>query len=405
MSQGIRLSRPGRVKTAIVAALASALLAPGLVALAQSEDAEPIVIGAPIAKSGWLAAYDGPPMRGVEIAIAELNEQGGILGRPLELITSDTKTQIDLVATAGIELLDRGIEFMVASCDFDFGAPAAIQANDRGIVAISACAGSLKFGPEGIGPLAFTMSAAAATNGAIMAEWAYQDQGMRSAYVLEDPTIDYERQSCAGFRERWTELGGEIAGQDTFQQADTSIAAQVSRITALEQEPDAIYVCSYHPGMGSALRQLRGGGIETTLLTDANSDGDYWKDGVPDISDLYFPAYGSIYGDDPDSDLSGFYEAYEATTGEKPVTAQVVTGYSVIEAFKIAAERAGTTEGVALAAELEKFEDEPLLVGDTTFDSTNHMSIYRPMRIMQIQDGVTSFITMWQPQNVPEVKT
>jgi branched-chain amino acid transport system substrate-binding protein len=399
------LARPARVKTAIAAALAFALLAPGLAVLAQSEDVEPIVIGAPIAKSGWLAQYDGPPMRGVDIAIAEVNEQGGILGRPLELITSDTKTQIDLVATAGIELLDQGIEFMVASCDFDFGAPAAIEANDRGIVAISACAGSLNFGPRGIGPLAFTMSAAAATNGAIMAEWAYQDQGMRSIYVLEDPTIAYERESCAGFRERWAELGGELAGQDTFQQADTSIAPQVSRISGLEQEPDAIYVCSFHPGMTSALRQIRGGGIETTLLTDSNSDGEYWKDGVPGISDLYFPAYGSIYGDDPDDVLSAFYESYEATTGEKPVTAQVVTGYSVIEAFKIAAERAGTTEGVALAAELEKFTDEPLLIGETTFDSENHMSIYRPMRIMQIQDGVTSFVQMWRPQNVPEVNT
>ena len=177
----------------------------------QAPTAEPLVIGAPVAESGWLAAYDGPPMEGVRIAIDEFNAEGGILGRQLELVTADTKTDINLVATAGIELLEQGIEFMIASCDFDFGAPAAIEANDRGIVAMSACAGSMKFGPEGIGPFAFTMSSPAATQGAIMAEWAYAEKGFRTAYVLEDPTIDFEKQACAGFRQRW----GSLARDET----------------------------------------------------------------------------------------------------------------------------------------------------------------------------------------------
>ena len=62
-------------------------------------------------------------------------------------------------------------------------------------------------------------------------------------------------------------------------------------------------------------------------------------------------------------------------------------GYSVIQAFARAAERAGTTEGRAVADELEKFKDEPLLDGLRTYTKKLHIQTSGKGVIMQITNG------------------
>ncbi len=46
-----------------------------------------VVIGFAIAQSGWMNAYDGPPMVGAQMAIEEFNAKGGILGKPIRAET------------------------------------------------------------------------------------------------------------------------------------------------------------------------------------------------------------------------------------------------------------------------------------------------------------------------------
>jgi branched-chain amino acid transport system substrate-binding protein len=243
--------------------------------------------------------------------------------------------------------------------------------------------------------------------GAIMAEWAFEKHpDWRKAYVLEDPTIDYSKQHCEGFRQRWTELAGDgaIIGQDTIKQGDTSIAPQITQIKAGE-EPSFIMLCSYLPGLARVAKQIRGAGIQTPLIAEASFDGEDWKSAVPNLSDTYFVTYASIYGDDPEPKVNEFYDKYREETGAEPATSYPLLGYSVVEAFARSMDRAGSTDGEKMADELEKFKDEPLLIGPTTFDSQLHISLKRPMRVMSITDGKTKYEETWTPESVPLPKT
>ncbi len=111
----MRMKRLLTALTAVALALASPLVA--------SADQKPIVIGMAIAKSGFMTAYDEDPARAVEIAVADQNAKGGILGRPLKLIYADTKTDPAEAFKAGSELVQEGADFIIASCDFDMGGP------------------------------------------------------------------------------------------------------------------------------------------------------------------------------------------------------------------------------------------------------------------------------------------
>lgn len=394
-----------RTLTSLIGAalLTAAIALPGQ---ANAQDKKPIIIGAAVALSGFMNQYDDGPMKAAQLAIDDINASGGVLGRPLVIITVDTKTDPAQAARAGIEVLGKGAEFVITSCDFDFGGPAALAAQAQGVLVFSTCTADPKFGVQGIGNMAFTMNSGTPAQGAIMAEWAFKKKGFRSAYVLTDTIVEYTKSVCAAFKDRWIEIAGEdaLAGEDTFFGNDLNVQPQITRFKANSNKPEFIYYCSGGPGGPAALRQIRAAGIDVPILSADAMDGDYWLESVPNLSEFYYPAAASIFGDDPRPAVQDFLAKYKAAYGDKPPTAQALTGYAVIQAFAIAAERAGSTDGDALRKELEKFKGESLIIGPTTYSAELHIDLTRPMTIMQIQGGKPSAVEEFKPEKVPAPK-
>lgn len=73
----------------------------------ETKEAEPIKIGAPLPLTGY-AAGDGEHMlMGLELAVDDLNKAGGLLGRPVELVTFDIEDLLPESVTASAEYLLR----------------------------------------------------------------------------------------------------------------------------------------------------------------------------------------------------------------------------------------------------------------------------------------------------------
>ena len=138
--------------------------------------ANDIVVGFATAASGFMQAYDKPAQDAALIRIDEINKAGGLLGKKIKPVFADTKTDQAEGAKAGLAVLDQNAELVIVSCDYDFGAPAALQAQSAGKVSFFLCAESIKAGIPGVGPYSFSASVLAAVQGATMAEWAYQEE-------------------------------------------------------------------------------------------------------------------------------------------------------------------------------------------------------------------------------------
>lgn len=380
----------------------------GLAALALTPHAkaqDEVVIGFAVARSGWMEAYDGPPLEGAMMAIEDFNAAGGILGKPIRAVVADTKTDTVQGAKAGTEVVARGADFMVVSCDYDMGAPAATVAHDNDMIAISFCASDAKMGVQGIGPYAFTMNTPGQNEGAIAAAYGWE-RGWRKAYAILDASIEYNKSVCHGFLEYWKKLGGEVIGVDTFMQDDPSIASQITRYkqaAAEKGEPEILALCSYVPGAVSAIRQVRGAGVEAAIVSGDAMDGHYWAEGVPGLSGHYAVTFGSIYGDDPRAEVNEFFARYREKYGE-PETSFPLNGYSVVQALKIAAERAGSLDNDAVLAELNRFRKQPLLWGATSFEPEMHIDRFHPMTLIQIQDGEGSYAATIGIDDPPELQ-
>src|SRR5947209_13737572 len=92
----------------VALAFAAASLSPSAV-LAEG----PIKIGFPMPLSGPTAVYGVPITRGAEMAIADINAKGGVLGRKLELLSRDSKANADEAVRLARELIIKNnVDFL-----------------------------------------------------------------------------------------------------------------------------------------------------------------------------------------------------------------------------------------------------------------------------------------------------
>ena len=359
-------------------------------------DDERIIVGFATAETGFMQAYDKPAQDAAMIRIAEINAAGGLLGKQIEVVNADTKTDPAEGAKAGLSVIDNGADMVVVSCDYDFGAPAALTAESSGLISFFLCAESVKAGIQGVGPNSFSASVLAAVQGATMAEWSYTKKEARTYYRLLDTWTEYNKGICDGFDYMLPKLPeATLVGEDTFLNEDASIAAQITRIKALPEEPDAIMLCTMMPGAVSAIKQIRAAGINSMILNGSGVDGSYWLSAVPDLSNFFVPVQGSIYGDDPNPEVTAFNAKFKEVTGGDPSTQYTYPGYVMIDVWAKAVERAGTTETSAVVAELEKMNGEPTLFGPRTFTSELHHQNQARYLIVETNAGKPGVVDEW----------
>jgi branched-chain amino acid transport system substrate-binding protein len=77
-----------RVLIAVIVAIVMSL---GIVVPSQAQEKKPIVVGFIHSMSGAMSMYGISSEAGGKIAIDEINAAGGVLGRPLKMITRDDK--------------------------------------------------------------------------------------------------------------------------------------------------------------------------------------------------------------------------------------------------------------------------------------------------------------------------
>ncbi|SNB71965.1 amino acid/amide ABC transporter substrate-binding protein, HAAT family [Arboricoccus pini] len=364
----------------------------------QGRAADDIVMGFAVATSGDMAAYDGDSTKMAQLWIDQTNAKGGLLGKQLKAVMADTKSDRVEGAKAGQRVVHDGAALVFATCDYDFGAPAALQAQQAKIMSVFLCAGDPKAGVMGVGPFSFTSSNAAQVEGATMAQWGMKKKQFKTAYVILDESLEYNKSACAGFDWAYPKVGGTIVGRDTFKGADTSLASQITRFRGVNAQTkvDVIMLCSSMPGAGSALRQIRGAGIDIPVFGSQSMDGLYWQTAVPNLKDFYVPIQASSYGDDPRPEVNALTKAYAEKYGSAPASQYAYPIYAWLDLWGKAVTKAGTTDAAAVTKVMESYKDEPTLLGPRTFTNKLHIQDQPLELIAMVGSGKGQVIDQWR---------
>lgn len=334
-----------------------------------SSDNSEVLIGGSLCLDGAQAGYDALILEGIEVAINEANEMGGINGQPIKWVNLDGKSDPVVVANNAEELIEMGAEAIITPADYDFGSPAARAAQEAGIVGISPGATSPLFGSDTLGDKQFTIGFWNTAMGAAGAEWAYNEQGFRNAYIVTDTFIDYTVSLSDYFKQSWENLGGNVIGEDTYTNGDLDFAAQLQRLRAVVDEVDVIYISVYNPDLAQFIREIRAAGIETPILGGDGYDG-------PELSEVLGEEYGNnIYyvthaflSEDASPNMPAFIDLFTEQKGAAPLSILEALGYDTAWTLINAMNEAGTTDGAAVAKLMTEM-DFDLLSGNITWSS------------------------------------
>ncbi|WP_284946397.1 ABC transporter substrate-binding protein [Acidisoma cladoniae] len=381
---------------ALAGVVSSAAVMAGLSSPARAAG-DDIVVGFAVALSGGMNAYDGEATKMAQLWIDQTNAKGGLLGKQIKSVYADTKSDRVEGARAGQNVLSQGAKLVFVTADYDYGAPAALQAQKAGMMSVFLGASDPKAGVIGVGPYSFSAEKAAQLEGATVAEWGYEKMGYRNAYVLDDTAIEYDKSTCAGFNWAFPKEGGTIVGSDTFKNDDPSISSQVTRIANAirEKKVDALMLCTYQPGGSSAVRQLRDGGIKIPILNGSSMDGTYWINSVPGLKDFYVPVQAVVSGD-PLASVQALTTEYTAKYGKPPSTQYAYPIYAWLQLWGKAVTAAGTTDAKPVVAIMQKYTNEPTALGPRSFTPRMHIQTDIPLTIVDIADGKQTAITQWR---------
>ena len=130
---------------------------------------------------------------------------------------------------------------MFTTCDVDLAAPVVQESINAGKLTVAPCIGTDQMGPKRFGAkgrLAFSFGNVAQDEGSAMAEYAWR-KGWKTAALATDTVIVYFKDVVKAFKARYTQLGGKIAAEESYQSlGSSSQTAIVTRLNGGEGRRD-----------------------------------------------------------------------------------------------------------------------------------------------------------------------
>lgn len=325
-----------------------------------------IVLGAAIAKSGYLAPYDGA-ISAVEQLADETNAKGGIDGSELEVIQVDNRSDPQRAPIAAQQAIEQGADALLLSGESFTAAAAAPVAEENDMLNFTLAANEPGFGPPTTGRLSFSPYPNLLSEASADATFLWK-KGIERPFLFRDTAIIYGKADCSGFQQAWERLGGQVAGSVDFKNEDESIASQVAQLK--KSDAGAVMMCSYPPGGAAAVKQIRDAGIDLPIMAAGAFDGTYWLKGISNTEDIYVALNGSSY-DPPTPAAAKLFKTLEDAGVETDVSSVLLSAYAGGQLIIEAMEETHSIAGSTLADALEE-RPHNTVIGKISYTKDNH---------------------------------
>jgi len=384
----------------ILVVLATAVVILAATAAARTNATKTVTIGWAFDSKGAMAPFDNPALAAAKLRVAQVNARNS--GVKLQIKTCDTQGNKPAIAKAcALKLLGAGANVIFTTCDVDYAAPVVQEAINRGVLAIAPCIGTDQMGPKRFGPkgrLAFSFGNVAQDEGSAMAQYAW-GKGWRKAALATDGVIVYFKNVVQAFKARWTQLGGKIVDQETYHSlGGNDVNNAVTRLNGVKADVVVTSTAGAFGALSTLISGMRSAGNDTPVLNSWAGDGNYWLPKSPPVTNYWFVTFASVFGDDPVPAVNKLAKQVHAGTGG------FITGSAAVDGLLVAIKRAGgSTNGAALAAQMEKFRKVPTLSGLVSFSAKYHTVFGRQYRVIRIQNNKPKLVGTVTAKVVPKI--
>lgn len=318
---------------------------------------EPIPIGLVAALSGQSAASGEAITRGLSVAIDEINQAGGVLGRPLELVRRDDESNPSKGIAAARELISR--EHVVAffgGIDTPVSLALVPIANKEKTPFMGVWAAGTRITRNGANPnFVFRVSAVDVLVDQRLMRYAVTVLKARhpGLMLIDNPWGESNR---AGLEAAAKSVGISLAGAESFEPGDTDMIAQLSRLKAAGA--DAIILVGNAEPAALVIRSLDRIGWNAPVISHWGISGGRFPElAGPSAEKVVFIQTYSFFKPSARGKevLAALEQKYPTIKGPEDVIAPVGTAdaYDAMHLLALAIAKAGSTDGPAIRAALE----------------------------------------------------
>ena len=359
---------------------------------------ETVKIGYLAALTGDWAAYGQTEKNTAQLAVDEINAEGGIDGRKVELVVYDFRGRQEDAVNAVRRLLEEDkVSAIVGANASGINIATAALVNRAEVPQIGTVSTNPMVTVDRKGkvrPYSFRICFTDPYQGKLIAWFAAKELGKTKAAVLYDIASDYAQGLREFFIKSFEEYGGETVADEAFKGAqDVDFRAQLTKIR--EAGADVLVLPNMGKEMALIMKQARELGMDDLVFVGGDGYAEFmWEIAGKSMENSYWINHVSP----SDPNMAKFFEDYEAKYNDEcKEFVNGILGYDAMYWLFDAIDRADSTDSVKIAQALADTKDLQLHHATITMDEF-HNPLNKDGIVLIAKDGKGQFFKKIKPE-------
>ena len=314
-----------------------------------------LTIGASLPLTGEFSQGGLDTQQGYEVWEALTNENGGLLGRDVDIIIRDDATNQNTVVTNYNALIDEDqVDLLLGTQSSLLNIPGSAVAEQAGMVYICPSCGSPDMYNRGFEYIFFAQQALAANQGEVFAEWIASLPDDQRPATAAYPTLDdpFARPVIEGAEKILSDAGVETVYQDVYPSTTENFDAIVNAIVESGAEL-VVQGSQFEDGVNMVLAMDRAGfQPEVFYQSSSPAYGEQYLEGVGGAESAEGVLFSTSYHVDAETNGNEeFVAKYEEMFGGPVPPEDAADGFAAAQVLAAAVEAVGSTDDQAAIAE------------------------------------------------------
>lgn len=348
---------------------------------------EPVDIAAIYALTGAAAESNREALQGVGYAVDEINRQGGVLGRKINLLVYDNQSTPIGSTVAAKRAAEANVVGIVGSDWSSHSIAVAKVAQKVGIPMIS----SYSTNPEvtKIGDYIFRVCFTDDFQGKIIARFARQDLNINTAVIFVDVTSDYSIKLSEIFRKNFEQLGGRVLLELEYKIRQQQFDEEIKK--AVNANADVIFVPG-HDESGLIVKKAQEAGTSSILLGgDGWSSPAFFRKGGSELKHGFYSTHWNVDLDKKQS--RAFVKKYNIHSESHIVTTALA--YDAMMLLAAAIKRAESIDRKKIRDAIANTRSFEGVTGTISFN--DHGDPVKSAVFMEIKNGNAAYLKTLKP--------
>ncbi|RCX17191.1 branched-chain amino acid transport system substrate-binding protein [Anaerobacterium chartisolvens] len=376
--------------------LAAVIIASVLTACGQPAASQDVVrIGLNYELSGGSATYGQGTVDGIMMAIDEVNAAGGVLGKKIEVVKADNKSEPAEATSVATRFATKDKVTAILGPATTGATKATIPVGNKNnvpIISASATADDVTVDAKGVKEYAYRICFNDSFQGTVMANFASNNLKAKSAVIIKDNSSDYGIGLAKNFTDTFKASGGTIVEEEAFVKDDTDFSAILTKIK--NKQFDILLISGYYNEAGLIIKQAKDLGIDKPVLGGDGFDSPKLAElaGKDKLNNVYFSNHYSSLDQSPE--ITKFIEDFKAKYKKSPDAFNAL-GYDLGKFIADAIKRADSADSVKVKQALDATTDFKGVTGQFSIDK-NHNPVKTAV-VIELKNGEQAGAVKVQP--------